>query len=83
MVMKRSDGMKGVNLKKLQELRIKANLTQEEVSKVLGYKTGLGYHYIETGRCKLKAEQAVALAKLYNVNIEELFFDDDSTKMVG
>lgn len=52
------------------------NLTQKQVGKVLGYKTALGYHYIESGRCRLKAEQALILARLYGVPVEELFADD-------
>lgn len=66
--------MKAVNLQKLRELREKAGLTQSDVSILLGYKSGLGYHYIESGRCKLKAEQAVFLAKLYGVGLDDLFF---------
>lgn len=69
-----------VNLELLKKLRKDNNLSQEEVSLKLGYKTKLGYHYIETGRCNLKAEQMLILSELYNVPIG-YFFKSDITNM--
>lgn len=61
-----------VDLKKLKALRQEARLTQAQLSKALGYKTALGYHYIETGRCRLRAEQLVILARVLGVEVESL-----------
>lgn len=61
-----------IDLKKLRRLRISKGLTQEDVAKYLGYKTVQGYHYLEKGRCQIKASQLTALAALLEVPIEEL-----------
>ena len=73
--------MKKVNLEIIKTLRKKAGLTQGEVSKLLGYKTTLGYHYIESGRCSLRVEHAHLLAQIYSVSIEN-FFEDGITSTV-
>lgn len=67
--------MRQVNLQKLKALREAKDLTQEDVARYLGYKSALGYHYIESGRCRLRADHAIALASLYAVDVQELFFD--------
>ena len=74
--------MRQINTTKLKELRKKAGLTQEDIAKKLGYKTSLGYHYIETGRCRMKADQAFVLAELFNVAVDELFFTEEITAKV-
>lgn len=74
--------MRQVNLELLKQLREKAGLTQDNVAKRLGYKTSLGYHYIETGRCRLKADQAFVLADLFKVSVDDLFFDKQVTTTV-
>lgn len=61
-----------VNLEKLRALREKAQLTQAQLSSALGYKTALGYHYIETGRCRLRAEQLIVLARILGTEPESL-----------
>lgn len=74
--------MQQVNLEKLKKMREDAGLTQEDVAKLLGYRSALGYHYIESGRCRLRADQAVVLAKRYNVPVEALFLADNITNAV-
>lgn len=74
--------MLNVDLEKIKQLRIKAGLTQEDVARHLGYKTSLGYHYIETGRCSLKADHIVKLSELYDIGMEELFFKNNTTNTV-
>ena len=54
--------MTRVDTAKLRELRRRAGLTLEDVAKLLDYKTPVGYHYVETGECKLTVERAVVLA---------------------
>lgn len=70
-----------IDLDKLKKLRKQNKLTQEEVARVLGYKSALGYHYLENGRCQIKAEQIVILADIFKVPIVELFFKDQVAKM--
>jgi len=74
---------KRIDLRKLRHLRETHQLTQLDVAKHLGYKTALGYHYIESGRCRLKAEQALILARLYGIPVEELFVDDAAPASVN
>jgi transcriptional regulator with XRE-family HTH domain len=71
--------LKKLNLIKLKKLREQTGFSQEEISKKLGYKSALGYHYIETGRCKPNAEHIFTLAALYEINPDELFFEEKIT----
>lgn len=66
-----------VDLKKLRDLRQERKLGQQDVAQVLGYQTATGYHYIETGRVKLTADQIGKLAELFEVPIEELYIRGD------
>ena len=61
-----------VDTEKLRRIRTQAKLTQGDVAKALGYKTPLGYHYIESGRCRLRADQLFILADLLGVEADEL-----------
>ena len=61
-----------VDVEKLRRIRTQAKLTQGDVAKVLGYKTSLGYHYIESGRCRLRADQLFVLASFLGVEADEL-----------
>lgn len=67
-----TDEIPRVNLQRLREMRKKANMTQAEVSAYLGYKSSLGYHYLETGRCSIKAEQLLSLSKLFGVPVDQI-----------
>jgi len=63
-----------IDTEKLKSLRSNKKLTQLEVASALGYKTALGYHHIESGKTALRADQAYLLAKMFGVEIKDLFF---------
>ncbi len=65
--------MPQVNLEKMRALRVKRGLSQARMAEALGYKTPLGYHYLESGRCQIKAQHLPVIAKLLDVDIQELF----------
>lgn len=63
--------MNQIDLEKLRSIREEKGFTQGDVSKYLGYKSPQGYHYLEKGRCQIKATQLTALCSLYGVPIHE------------
>ncbi len=65
--------MKTINLRLLRELRQKKGLTQAQIAQALGYKSELGYHYLESGRCQIKANHLPLLAAILEVDIDMLF----------
>lgn len=73
--------MRRVHLEKIRVLRKQKNLTQRQVAQKLGYKTAIGYHYLETGRCKITAEQLDVIASALGVTTEELY-EQNTTVLV-
>lgn len=69
-----------VDLKKIKKLRKDKKISQKELAKKLGYKSGTGYHYIETGKRNIKAETLAKIAQILNVPIEELYDNEQSIK---
>lgn len=65
--------MYGVDLQRLRRLRKARGLTQLDVALALGYKSDVGYHYLETGKCVITADHLARLAELLEVRIEDLF----------
>ncbi|MBO8168171.1 MAG: helix-turn-helix transcriptional regulator [Thermoanaerobacteraceae bacterium] len=65
---------------KLIKLREKANLTQEEVARQLGISRSF-YGHIETGQRNPTYGLAKKIAKLFNVEVENIFFDAESYRM--
>jgi len=66
-------GQGRVNLEKIRGLRKQKNLTQWQIAQKIGYKTAIGYHYLERVRCKITAEQLDVIASALGVTTEELY----------
>ena len=60
------------NRHKLKQLRIKHNLTQQQLGELLGYKNN-SICQIENGKRNMSIEKVVELAKLFDISIDELF----------
>jgi transcriptional regulator with XRE-family HTH domain len=60
---------------RLRKHRKRADLSQAEVASCLSYSVS-GYSKIERGETKLLAEDAVKLASLYGMTLEELLGQD-------
>lgn len=63
----------------LKELRARRNWTQEETAKRLGVSIQT-YNAWENDFGKVKASSAAAVAKLFDVKIDEIFFDSQLEK---
>ena len=61
-----------VNLTKMRALRVARGLTQSDMAKALGYKTDLGYHYLETGKRRMTVDHLGIIAAVLEVSIMEL-----------
>lgn len=57
----------------LKDLRINNGKTQDELAKVLGYKSKSGYSMLENGKVDLTIKKAKILAKYYKVDIKNFF----------
>ena len=60
------------NRLKLKQLRIKHNLTQQQLGELLGYKNN-SICQIENGKRNMSIEKVVELAELFDISIDELF----------
>lgn len=60
------------NRYKLKQLRIKHNLTQQQLGELLGYKNN-SICQIENGKRNMSIEKVVELAELFDISIDELF----------
>ena len=67
-----------VDLVKIKYLRKQKGLTQKELARLLGYKSQVGYHYIESGKHQMKIHQLVTLADLLGVKLEDLIIRDQT-----
>lgn len=61
-----------VDLGKMRRLRRRAGLTQADMAKALGYKTAIGYHYLEAGRRRVSAERLGTIAMVLRVPVADL-----------
>ena len=60
------------NRLKLKQLRVKHNLTQQQLGELLGYKNN-SICQIENGKRSMSLEKMVALVELFDISIDELF----------
>ncbi|MBD8521843.1 helix-turn-helix transcriptional regulator [Lysinibacillus fusiformis] len=60
----------------LREARKSKGLSMTYMSRKLGYKSVSGYANIEYGITKLSLKNAVKIAKILDMSLSELFFDD-------
>ena len=60
------------NRLKLKQLRVKHNLTQQQLGELLGYKNN-SICQIENGKRNMSIEKGVELAELFDISIDELF----------
>ena len=60
------------NRLKLKQLRVKHNLTQQQLGELLGYKNN-SICQIANGKRNMSIEKVVELAKLFDISIDELF----------
>jgi transcriptional regulator with XRE-family HTH domain len=74
--------MKRVDLKKIKDLRKSRGFSLEEMAIRLGYESANGYYYLEIGRGKFPAETLAKVAKIFEVEIDELFFEDEIADLV-
>ena len=59
----------------IRKCRLKAKLTQNELAKLI--KTTIrNYQYLEYGKRLPRVDRAIALAKVLNTTVEELFGND-------
>ncbi|WP_018764086.1 helix-turn-helix transcriptional regulator [Bacillus sp. 105MF] len=67
---------KKVDLEKIKRIRKNLNLSVEDMSESIGYRSMNGYYYLETGRNKFSAETLARVADIFNLSISDLFFEE-------
>lgn len=72
-----------VNVEKIKRLRKEANISLDKMSELLGYDSPNGYYYLESGRSKFTAEKLASVSRILMIPIDELFFEDEITKMAN
>lgn len=72
---------KKVDLEKIKNMRKQAELSLDEMAKLLGYESANGYYYLETGRGKFPAETLAKVSEIFKVPINELFFEEKIAEM--
>lgn len=60
-----------IDLDKIKKIRLQNNMTQTYISEKLGYKSASGYSNIENGRRELSFENAIKIAGILGVNIND------------
>ena len=74
--------VKRVDLKKIKNLRKSRKITQKHMAKKLGYESDTGYHYIESGKRKMTAEQLIIIAFELGVREDELYASDTTVMVI-
>lgn len=70
-----------IDLEKIKKLREEQDISKAKMAEYLGLKTATGYHYLETGRCKISGDRLFVIAQVLGVPIESLYFVNNPTNM--
>ncbi|KLR75303.1 hypothetical protein ABH20_01020 [Geobacillus sp. T6] len=70
---KRGEKVFKLNLEKIKELRKRKGLSQDDVAKMLGFKSVYPYHRKESGQQSFTAEELMMLSQIYNVPYKDFF----------
>lgn len=65
----------------VKNIRKAKGVMASHVSKVLGYKTPQGYHYLESGQATIDAEKLKIIAETLGEDVE-VFYDQKLTESV-
>lgn len=60
----------------LKQLREQNNLTQDQMTKLLGLKYKSHYNQIENGKISMSLEMAQKIANIFSKSIDEIFFEE-------
>lgn len=71
-----------LNLKFIRELRVKKEISTEDMSILLGYEGYQAYYYKERGIRNMSVEDIAKIAVILEVPIEKLFFEIKVTDKV-
>lgn len=66
-------------LQKLKRARLSAGYTQAQMGEMLGL-TMAGYRQKETGDRKISIEEANKIAKILNLTLDDIFFEEVQSK---
>lgn len=66
-------------LEKLRKARLGAGLTQSQMAEKLGLKTA-GYRQKEVGDRKISIKEAVKIAEVLNMSLDDIFLNDFQSK---
>lgn len=62
-----------INLEKIEELRLKKDISQEEMAKTLGYQSASSYNKAAKGKANFKAEHIPVIADKLGVSMDALY----------
>ena len=69
-----------LDLKKIRKLRRGKDLSCKDMAEKLGYKSPNGYHYLESGRCQISAEQLAIISTILETHISDLYISNEVEK---
>lgn len=67
----------------IKELRKQSGKTQAEMAKILGLSSANAYSLKERGERRFSIEEARVLSDVFGMDIEDIFFGNDITKVVN
>ncbi|MFV3012944.1 helix-turn-helix transcriptional regulator [Clostridium botulinum] len=63
--------------KNLKQIREEHNLTQDEMTKLLGLKHKSHYNQIENGKISMSLDMAKKISCIFNTSVDEIFFQEE------